>query len=682
MARTPRTTEEDGAAGKAASDKALEGAPTAGEISGLYQSRLNEGDESTLRRRATRSRQLCELEHAVIIPDAYKAIAQEMRTPFTRDTWLRVTAALTRDEPVGHVEPRDRGNRDSEATADIAEKWTMATFRQMNRDLGDDVIYESTKALVRDQESVVKIVHRPDAWATFFRRKPGESPDAYQKRFASDKQQPGTAMPFAWRVVDRLSMLFGDGEYGDEWALEYGEYPLPYLERRYPGMERDDEGLQQSTDGGSVKRTRLISPGDMLGGKPKPEGYLTTGMGSCVKIEYWDADWWCVVIDGSMAPGFPKPNPYKGKLPYFRAKSDPVLFALSFLVPGLDALLTMKLNWAYLSAYPTPQLSRSGNNTVPNVDAAGDGAEDGDVPAFVWSPGRMMVPPAGYTFGFVAPPPVGQDLNEMVSVIRGLIDVAGVPSVFRGIGGADQAGYAINQLIAAANLTYKKLAESLQRQFELAGEFLWHLVREKIKSEVYVLNDSAKAGKTWVCLKPSGTVTATSAPVDKLGPLTVRFRPVLPTDEQARAMIAMQLVNAPKPLMSQHRAIEKYLQEEDPQQILDEIAVEQALQEEPLHSMMIQQALTEAGVNPNAQNPASQLVGPNGQPLISQTPGGGGMPMLPGATGAVPGQAAAGTPAIPGLNQPIAPSPGPAPAILPGQGGRPAGAFPGQPGGR
>src|SRR5688500_10590868 len=189
---------------------------------GLYQARLDEGDESKLRNRARKARELTEMEHAVTIPSEYRAIAKEIRTPFVRDTWQRVAAALTRDTPVAHVEGRDSTEQSREA-ANIAERFYMATLSGMSRERGEDLLWEATKALVRDQESVIKVVHKPDAWANFPRRTAGEDAAQYGKKVEGYKKaQP---LPFGARVVDRLSMLFGDGEYGDDWALEYGEYP-------------------------------------------------------------------------------------------------------------------------------------------------------------------------------------------------------------------------------------------------------------------------------------------------------------------------------------------------------------------------------------------------------------------------------------------------------------------------
>jgi hypothetical protein len=259
---------------------------------------------------------------------------------------------------------------------------------------------------------------------------------------------------------------------------------------------------------------------------------------------------------------------------------------------------------------------------------------------------------------FLSPPPIGKDLNDLVNILRDMIDVAGIPSVFRGAGGDNQAGYAINQLMAAASLSFKLAGESLSRQFEKAYEHIHWLVAHVVDDCVYVLAGPGKdqTGKQWLGLRPKGSVSATEASVEALGPVSIEFRPMLPTDEQARAMIAMQLVNSPKPLLSVRRAMEKYLQEEDPDDILDEIAVEQALNEEPLKSMWMDRALQEAGLAPPAA-----AASPNPSPMPGGPPG-------------IPGQAAGGLPSVPGVSAPMQPTPPGAPPIQPG---RPAGAFPG-----
>lgn len=623
--------------------------PNAEYVHSLYQMRLTEGDEARLRTIAANMRVLAQMEHELPVPKQYRAITRDVKTPFIRDALLRATAALVHEMPAVHVEPQD-DTEDAVAAANIAERWDQAAIDQMDKSTSENTIYEDTKALIRDGESVIKVVDRPSAWANFPERKAREKADEYSRRV--DKFKRDAPFPIAWRAVDRLSMLFGDGEYGDDWCLEYGEYPLPYLGRRY-GMVTDE----------SQGRRRLVNPQNVLGGKPKPEGFLATSHGHSVKVEYWDQDWWHVVIDGEDAPGFPKENPY-GALPYFRSKaadSESMLYSLMFLVPGLDALITMKMNWAYLGAYPNPVVK-----TVPNalqgLDALPLG-DDGQPSKVQWKPGKLMELPIGKELEFLIPPPVGRDLDELIIIMRGLIDVAGIPSVFRGVGGSDQAGYAINQLMQAAALAFRLATLGQQNKYEKAFEFIHRrLIPYRFKQTVHVFT-TGKESSGYVGLKPEGTVTQSEAPVDKLGPVRFSFKPILPTDEQARWMIANQLVNAKKPLWSRRYALEQN-QVEDPEGMAEEIWVEQALEDPAIKGQIVQQALKRRGYLDNAQpsNPAAALVGPNGQPLL-------------------PGLLGAGVPSVPGLNTPLQPAPPAAPPIAPGQGGRAPGAFPGQPGG-
>lgn len=614
-------------------------APTADDILSLYNLRETDGAEARIRDIATSMRQLTRMEHEVSIPQQYKAITKQVRTPYVRDTWLRATAALNVKPPVPHCEPVDI-TQDARKAANLAERWDAALLETVSRDTGEDAVYESSKALIRDGESVIKIVHKPDSWANFPKRDDYESADEAKTAQRNYKRRSG--VPIAWRVVDRLSMIFGDGEYGDDWALEYGEYPKPYLKGRYDMVE--SEG-------------RLVDPAYILGGRPAPKGELSSNTGLHTKIEYMDADWWAVVVDGSMAPKFPKKNPYAPHLIWKRAKaadSESLLYSLLYLVPRLDELLTMKLNWSYLGAYPNPVLE-----PVPSaVQAIEDlpTASASQPKKFTWSPGKLINTPLGYKFGFVPPPPIGADLDGLIGILSNLIDIAGIPSVFRGVGGSDQAGYAINQLMAAASMSFKVAGSSLERQMVMLLEMAHWIVANLCREPVEILGGAGeKSARQWLALKPEGETTATSAAVDKLGPLSFAFRPMLPTDEQARAMIALQLVNANKPLLSRRRAIEKYLQEEDPESILDEIAVDEALEEEPLKGMWLQRAVEEAHLLPAKQQQ-------QGTGLVNQY----GQPMSSGMAG-IPGQASLGMPAVPGATMPLTPQVPRAPGMYPGQ---------------
>jgi hypothetical protein len=633
---------------------------TCGDVMGLYETRKNDGDEGRLRELSSRFRALCRMEHKVEIPEQYRAITKQVRTPFVRDAAHRITSSMISKKPLTHITPLDEAREDYRTAANIAERFDTAMIERLNKEIGRDLDYDLTYAHVRDGESVLKVQHRPDAWANFPERADGEPADAYQERSRDYKR--GADLPIAWRNVDRMSVVYEGGEYGDQWVIEYGEYAKPYLRTRY--AMSDGEG------------GRLINPSAVLEGKPAPEGWLTSATGRSVKVEFWTADEWHVIIDGSEAPGFPKANPYRPYLPYFRAPAydmESLLYSLMFLVPRMDELLTMKMNWSYLGAYPNPVIE-----TVPNAQGlialeapignTGNQAANAQA-ALVWKPGKALELGIGQRISFLVPPPVGSDLNEMVQLLKSLIDVAGIPSIMRGMSGSGDSGYLAAQMRAAVEMAYKVSAISLQRQREKALEFTHWLIANRVQQTVYVQGWSAinnktgrptrRASRAWLGMAPdSGGKNI--ADISKLGPVEVRYRPTAQTDLQADAMIATQLVSAG--FYSKRQALETRLQEEDPDGILQEVRVEQMIETDPTLKQAVEDAaLAKAGLKRQPQaNPAAALVNAQGGPLLPPGPG----QLTPSAAGSN----VSGMPAVQGVTMPIQP-------------GRPAGMYPGRPGG-
>jgi hypothetical protein len=362
-----------------------------------------------------------------------------------------------------------------------------------------------------------------------------------------------------------------------------------------------------------------------------------------------------------MAPGFPKPNPYCPRLCWIRGRAEedaePVLYSLLFLGPRLDELLTMWMNWAYIGAYPNPYLEDlpNSNNLPSSMDSPF--GNDGQPATFEWSPGKFLEIPRGKRFAFMSPPQVGADVRQMADLFRGLIDIAGIPSILRGTSLSGDSGYLASQMISAATMMYKRLGAALERQISSAAELMFYIVDTQFKQTVYV-RGQGDDGSAWLGLRANGETTDYIANVNDLGPVSISLRPVLPTMDQANAMIARQLTDGPKPLDSLRHARETWLGYEDPDKIADEIAVEEALNTEPLRSMVIDDALRMAGLG-QPPTPPTGLVGPDGLPIASG--------MMGGMPPPIPGDLSGGIPTIPGIG------------AMPLPGGRPAGMAPGLP---
>jgi hypothetical protein len=162
--------------------------------------------------------------------------------------------------------------------------------------------------------------------------------------------------------------------------------------------------------------------------------------------------------------------------------------------------------------------------------------------------------------------------------------------------------------------------------------------------------------------------------------VTQRFKPVVPTDEQAMEMIGLQALNSPKQVLSHETVLRDFFQVDDPLAEMDKIAVETEMAtNQLLHQMMSDAALKKAGIQPPVPPPPPGLLGPDGLPIAAPPGAPGAPPMAPN------GQTAGGMASIPGGTMPLRPTPGPMPPIVPGGqlphgGGVAAGAYPGRPG--
>ena len=76
-------------------------------------------------------------------------------------------------------------------------------------------------------------------------------------------------------------------------------------------------------------------------------------------------------------------------------------------------------------------------------------------------PGRFYSVPPGRQWRYlVMPPEATAHLERLYTKATALIDLLGLPSVFRGTGGSGQAGYAIAQLMIAAKSLYDPVVEN------------------------------------------------------------------------------------------------------------------------------------------------------------------------------------------------------------------------------
>ncbi|MBM4437480.1 MAG: hypothetical protein FJ029_09650 [Actinobacteria bacterium] len=147
-----------------------------------------------------RLRRLRYMEEPVAIPEAYRAIAPEVRTPLAPEQVKRVVGSLTANEPLITVPPPDASEAARRA-AGRREQWTKAALRRMEDEAARDVFGMFVDALVSDGAGVMKLVYVPDRWAAYPRRdqRPDEPDEAFNSRATLFKK--AATFPLAWPGV-------------------------------------------------------------------------------------------------------------------------------------------------------------------------------------------------------------------------------------------------------------------------------------------------------------------------------------------------------------------------------------------------------------------------------------------------------------------------------------------------
>ncbi|HKE97419.1 MAG TPA: hypothetical protein VKG45_00595 [Actinomycetes bacterium] len=97
---------------------------------------------------------------------------------------------------------------------------------------------------------------------------------------------------------------------------------------------------------------------------------------------------------------------------------------------------------------------------------------------------------------------MAEELKEQVKIVMDLIEQLLTPRVANQIGGnMEGAGFAIAQVLAEGRIRHDPIAQSIERMLDEVTEFLWHLIRTRVKEEVWV-----------------GTEAGETAPYESLGP--------------------------------------------------------------------------------------------------------------------------------------------------------------------
>lgn len=605
----------------------------------------------------TRNRMIADMrslryqEQRVDIPAQYRGTTKEVRLPLLADQ-VDLMAAIIDDSPrVIHVDPMQEGNT-AQRNASLRERWAEAVIDQVQQELNRPVLSNLSENMAGDGLSVLKVVYRPDHWSDlpdseklFGKRGDELEPDDV-KTLKQRRQNAtrGARLPFSWVDVDPMTYMPVYGPTGEvEAVIELTERPIRAVLATY------NEVLAYKKVSGRWSVIPLAALGE-----PEPPSGQDTSYDTRQSVEVWE--YW----DRSCSITFVEDVPVRysehntGQVPYFEAyakpqssrdperRSRPTAYKQKWLVELLNRFWTMMGNVGYLYCYPTPV-------TETPLDANVPLAADGRPPHIEWEVGKHITLLAGQKLLFVTPPAEHMQLmGDLIQQALRLFDQSsGLGPAIRGVGGADQPGYALQQLIGASLLSLKPAIKQRDWMLARAMAYTWRLIEKRIGEPVPVLGtnpDTDKGGKRWLELGPDD--------INGYYKIDVESKPLMGQLRISLGAFGASMVKAR--MMSRGRAMSELLGIEQPDDELDDIAIDEMMEsDQDLKRQMQEVALKRAGLLPASAPPGTPPQLPGASPM----PGPGSLP------GALPGPPAAG----PGIGMPLQPPTPPMPGPTQGQ---------------
>lgn len=565
------------------------------------------------------------------VPENYRLTTQLITLPRNQDTLQRMTALITDDEPAVTVPPPSP-QETARRRANKCERGLSAMLDRTRQETGRDAWRNACDAGLADGMGVLHSWYKPDAWAEEPARDEGEDAEDYLGRIKGFRQS--APFPIALDDLDILNYypLYSGGRLQE--VLVISDRPIvPTL--RALGAK----ALGDNTKSGF----RKLRKGERF---PTGGGLPTTASRTVKVTEHWTATSLTYYLDDKIVGGTEVDLSGYGRPPFFEVRGyttssrDPAKATRSAiesqrsLVKALNRFLTYASNWVHFAAFPF-LVEKDGSNLT------GD-----ETTVMGLKPGQIL-----RGVEFMPPPEVAKDLQALTQLLMGEIDRVGLTAVMYGANSGASSGYQVASLQAAAQSVLKPVIRNASTALSDLCSFWLRLIDQRIKDTVHIWGSGQKAGQSeWVELGPDD--------IRGYYVVHVELRPLLPLDEIAQRDSALRMVAGR--LWSRRHALEK-TGEEQPEDLLDEIAVEEYMEAPQIAERLTEDAATRAGlIKPTGQG-GTQIFGPGGNVLANvpaAVPPGVGGPGFPPIQGMQP--------QVPGQNLPLRP-PGPPGLQLPNQ---------------
>lgn len=326
-----------------------------------------------------------------------------------------------------------------------------------------------------------------------------------------------------------------------------------------------------------------------------------------------------------------------------------ILWPMMPLIKQLDRALSQVATNVKTTGWYFPYFQMGDTPTLEN-DLSTGRPKPLEMKPFRWTPFFKDEKPGAFT-----PPPLPPDVYRYIQQLQSLIEQHGLLPVLQGQVADYSAGYAINQRTHAARSRYNSIGSHIKNGFKEIGELLLKCV-EILDGPIYVYNgiDVDDAMREKKRGRNIGYLGLEAKDIQGYYDLSVRMNLSLPTDRQLMLRMAKEATSEPNPVMSMYEARNELLEMDDPSRTERMVITERM--DRMVLPFLAQRIIedvemdlkNEGTIQPSPQRPAGA---PEGQ--------------------------APGNPVLPGIGEPVIPTPpsGPgAPVGMPPQaGGTPAG---------
>jgi len=492
------------------------------------------------------------MEFPIVIPEAYRKTAIEVRAPLALHIAQNVAAALSVNAPSVGFRPVGFGDVYQENST-RRERFFEASWQRQEQEARRQLARLFMWSLAVKGEGVLKTLERSKAaWntytddaAAFDEQLQADGLDQHARDLAYDKHTENLKLqlpyPIATTDVPPETFFYTKNENGYTSIVEIKD--IPYLE----ALERFQAGLDSS---GNV-RTGMDPQAAQLARPEWARIMKTAGSTSVRCIEAWDEHVQVICLQGpnQISRGLDRAtlckvtehsygDPYLHTLrgPYFHALGITtgsrlpehaglsVLYGYIQLFRLIDSLLTVQSNAAFLTGFPSWKQTQN-PNAIPGLPYGTDGREAAAQERL--EPGKL------YPFDVtpIDQPTSGQDASKLLQNIQSLVERA-MPAAFSGAVGADQSGYALNQAAYLAGLAFNPIVANAEvAMAERTGFESW-LIQDRIAENVYAWGDQPGkpggrgAGQikgSWLRIGPDD--------LDGIHRYTVKLSPSTPSNE-------------------------------------------------------------------------------------------------------------------------------------------------------